>query len=558
MSTPFSKVILYKVPALSPTYRDTYNFANTTARDVFFLTKSPKLLSPSQVTRITNNQIKVPYPTDVVREYNYMSIQNQRRDDTTSTGPGDRIYYCFITNAEYISDLCTLITFEVDVIQTFYLEAEFGNSFVERTHTDTDVLFDNREPEPFGVQDYTVDQQIIHTIFTYIVIGIAAGTTISIDGGSTTHVCESNEYLGNRVYSGSEFWIFDMTVSADVLKLENIIDYLVNDGKIEAITDFFVVPTCAYAGTTGARIVLTSMGGSNNFAESAIVPTSSTPVSGYTPVNKKLHNAPFTMLRVISPNGQKMELKFEEFIAHLPTFKERGSWLGGGTAMLQATNYNTTTTYGHFDYMLSLNEFPKCSYASDSYAQWNAQKAGAEVASTATNVLGNLISTALLALASGYTGGATSGAMVANAATTLSAIHMGSQFVKDMGGMVADGIEASKKPNVVYNTSIGSGLIISQNFLGWIFERISLSEPEAKQIDDYFTMFGYAYNKIMNVKNHIINSARPKFCYIKTKGMSVQGNFPSEYKMTINDIFDNGITFWKSSATVGDYSNNAV
>ena len=80
--------------------------------------------------------------------------------------------------------------------------------------------------------------------------------------------------------------------------------------------------------------------------------------------------------------------------------------------------------------------------------------------------------------------------------------------------------------------------------------------PEiAKTIDNYFTMFGYKVNtlKIPNVRN------RPHWTYIKTRGCNIKGSMPVDDIATIEDIVDNGITFWRNINEVGDYSlDNSV
>ena len=72
-------------------------------------------------------------------------------------------------------------------------------------------------------------------------------------------------------------------------------------------------------------------------------------------------------------------------------------------------------------------------------------------------------------------------------------------------------------------------------------------------------MFGYACNRIANpfnsVKNVITGSGSLNQCYIKTTGcITVEGNCPAEYMRRIEDIFDKGITWWKSGDVIGTYN----
>ena len=77
-----------------------------------------------------------------------------------------------------------------------------------------------------------------------------------------------------------------------------------------------------------------------------------------------------------------------------------------------------------------------------------------------------------------------------------------------------------------------------------------IKKHQAKIIDDFFTMFGYQTNsvKVPNI------SSRPYFNYVQTKGVNIVGSIPNDDMRILKAMFDNGVTLWKSTATVGDYS----
>ena len=90
----------------------------------------------------------------------------------------------------------------------------------------------------------------------------------------------------------------------------------------------------------------------------------------------------------------------------------------------------------------------------------------------------------------------------------------------------------------------------------------------ANTYDDFFTQFGYAVNKIKVPYIMQANSRtlRPQWNYVKTRNCIVKPNdvSSSTYGMNadvvkaIQDIFNNGITFWMNHQNVGMYnlSNN--
>lgn len=83
----------------------------------------------------------------------------------------------------------------------------------------------------------------------------------------------------------------------------------------------------------------------------------------------------------------------------------------------------------------------------------------------------------------------------------------------------------------------------------------SVRAREAESIDNFFTMYGYTCDKVQVPNRH----ARPKFTYVKTQGCRIKpknNGVPAKYMDMICSIYNSGITFWDSSATVGDYSVN--
>jgi hypothetical protein len=77
-----------------------------------------------------------------------------------------------------------------------------------------------------------------------------------------------------------------------------------------------------------------------------------------------------------------------------------------------------------------------------------------------------------------------------------------------------------------------------------------ITKNYASMIDDYFTMYGYA---VRNTLTPNMN-ARANFTYVKTKGCIVHCNCPAEDARAIEEMFDNGIRFWKNHNNIGNYN----
>ncbi len=65
-------------------------------------------------------------------------------------------------------------------------------------------------------------------------------------------------------------------------------------------------------------------------------------------------------------------------------------------------------------------------------------------------------------------------------------------------------------------------------------------------------MYGYSCNKV-KVPNI---SSRPSWNYVKTVGCNITGSVPTSTISKIKEIFDNGVTFWKDTAAVCDYTQD--
>lgn len=91
--------------------------------------------------------------------------------------------------------------------------------------------------------------------------------------------------------------------------------------------------------------------------------------------------------------------------------------------------------------------------------------------------------------------------------------------------------------------------------LGIYASNVEASAEDAKRIDDFFTRFGYAQNKIMKPNP----TARTYFTYIQTgddcytnkygAAGTTQGSANAKQISEINDILKKGVTFWSKTIT---------
>ena len=95
--------------------------------------------------------------------------------------------------------------------------------------------------------------------------------------------------------------------------------------------------------------------------------------------------------------------------------------------------------------------------------------------------------------------------------------------------------------------------------MGYYFYDMGLEYDKAVMIDNYFTMFGYAVRqtKVPNVRQAGV-TLRPHWNYIQTEACIIHPatgkGLPSDDEEKIQEIYNNGITFWTNANEVGDYS----
>lgn len=116
--------IIKNVPFLS-NYQNVIQFSNSTEQQKYFESLS-NMYFPSLTYVRTTGKLKIAKPREEVMQYNYMMYAN--------TNFSNKIFYAFILNVEYVNPNTSLITFAIDVWQTYQFELDFRESFVEREH----------------------------------------------------------------------------------------------------------------------------------------------------------------------------------------------------------------------------------------------------------------------------------------------------------------------------------------------------------------------------------------------------------------------------------------
>lgn len=518
---PDSLIFLYSGIPLDPSYKNTLWFDTQVDQSNFFHhTTDPEqdsylkaVFQRQYYTRVNRGQIKVKICADRIYDCNYLSFEN--------LSYGSKWFYAFITSIEWVNNEVSLITFEIDVMQTYMFDAELKQCFVEREHTATDIIGRERIEEDLNCgTEYEVSNTVIN--FQYQPDSEFSLMSENWVTGQTPDASKKANLFCALDASGMQG--SDATILADI---QAKLDHLGG----ESIVAMYQLPHQMLSGTSPT--VFTATHG----PISAIPPS----FDGYVPKNNKLYNAPYNYLYITNNQGGVLELRPELFATPSSvTFEAKGSALPVPQVMLTPNAYEGLTP--NYQHSLMLDGYPTIPTVSDAYKYYVSQHEESDALRVAVNGVATALSVGL-AVASG------------NPAVVGAGIVSGSVSVAQTAGSIIGGyIEAGVAPNSLRNLTNSDSIRLGHSRYMYSAYRVTIQRDYAEAIDNYFTMYGYACRKV-KVPNR---NVRPHFTYTKTVGCTIIGKMPADDAVAMQNIYDKGITFWKYASEVGDYSvNNA-
>ena len=352
----------------------------------------------------------------------------------------------------------------------------------------------------------------------------------------TTDDFTRNGVKHSGIYQGLYFYYFE-----DIGQLNNLLNELIEQGKdcVESIT--LIPKFCRQNNNpSGAGLLLgSSSPASHTFEWSTKI--NERGFDEYPVRNNKLYTSPFFNIVVTNHNGEEAVYNVEDFYNNSRSDNQRTfSFTMKGDVSVNPS----VTLYPHhykgiadnYDCGISISGFPQCSVNSDTFRLWLAKNQFGLATDTLKNV-GMIAGGIGMTLATGGVGA------VAGAGTFLSGVN---GILSTMNTTY----QASREPNKTNTGSAKKNLLtaIKKNKFD-IYYR-SIKREYAEMVDDFFTMYGYQTNrlKVPNV------SSRPFFNYVQTIDCNIVGGIPSDDMERLKNVYNNGVTLWKHTATVGDYS----
>lgn len=517
---PNTVIRILKNCPLDNTYQHTI-FMGTESGQVDYFKKLTKYtLDKQSYQRVQKGKMRVAINAENLYDCNYLMFQN--------SSFGMKWFYAFIKSVEYVNNVTSEIEFEIDVMQTWFFEHAIQPCFVEREHTMDDTVGANTVPENLEFGEYVADDFDGTGILGPTSIVIAA--TFRQDGLNLTDA-DGRVYAG--IYSGVYFNVFPYT-SEGVRNASALISLASVKGKDDGIVSVFLIPTAMITepGGTGA---LSSLGEPPKNYEISKTKQLST-IGGYTPKNKKLFIYPYNFLYVTNLQGTAVAYQYEYFTGDMCTFGLTGDFTCNPGVILYPTNYKGVPA--NYDEKISMNGWPQCTYNTDVFKAWLAQNSASVGVSTVGGAMGSI--------AGGVMGAALASTPIGAVAAVVGA---GIGVATSIAGTLAQVYEKSIMPRQSHG-SLGGTTLAATGLLDFAFMHKHIKPEFASIIDNYFSMYGYATHKV-KIPNR---AGRPHWNFVKTKGAILKGSVPADDMNKLVNIYDNGITFWRSGDNIGNYA----
>lgn len=573
-----TSVYLCENVPLDNDYKDTIYFDSELSQSIYFKGKATHVYEAQMSYQRVNHRVLDPYGrpnprvphscrVDVVMDRiancNYMFFYNR------IDGMKEKVYYCFIEQINYINPNCSEIIYSIDVLQTYLFDVTINDSYVVREHCkDLQEDLGNIADEGFTVDDY-VNRQTSGDITPFdnskINIRIIIGKYV--DGFKSDIL--KGMYHDNVILSGQLFGcgVIDYNES----NLDELIRKVSFDLKIMNESDVNIVAIVQYFNFDDYN--------PSDIAQRPYEKAIDTGISAHWSSeykNLKCFKSPFTMYEMRTSDNEILSLKPELFlpfnidetlkVERIVSLTDTQEFLYSpyGYCNLSIVSDASLTGALYYNSIKASTGFT-IPFSTDTYARWYAQNraklATTELIGTALVIAGGVsgASAAFQAAEAGTVleSGIASKTVAAEAESILasSASAMRRGFGQAVGGLgTVAHTEATKtdmrhRGETVHKGSPPTSVASLLGGVGCMFYVMSATDYRMKQIDDFFTRYGYAVNRL---KKPNLDS-RPHWNYVQLRNPNITGSIPVWAMSAIKAIFSSGITLWKNGDEIGNY-----
>lgn len=578
---PATTIRLIKGVNFKGDYKDVILFDSAEKQSSYFMGLAGKNYPANSYQREGKGYVKLSEKFEYACECSYMMFRNANHEN--------RWWYAFVTDVEYINEVTVGIHFSLDIMQSYMFNWTLGDCFVEREHSSTDNVGDNLIKENLFYGPYVYDQKDAitvdgsETVFNYdSEIGMDDMSVVIAYNPSILNIPELvpsvsqflwKENMYNGVYQGINFIVLPFSQKTDnideVVELLDAIFGLVDIATFGGVMSCYMMPT----------IFIPEKNKVNWHNKTRYLSVKRpTHIETYIPKNNKLFTYPYVALNLTNHRTEGADYAFEHFVGSSATIGYEGNLSLNPSCMAFPVGYKgkpMATEEG-----VSIDAYPLATWGADGVTEWisnnlfkSALSIGLAAGTGGASAFGAAYSTAVrdpVGALSSYPGVTREDAIKSiGEGKTLSAKQM-DKYATNMGNSAMWGgasyaavdasigvvSSAATQPGQVHGVS-ASELMFGHVFGLFINPRIkTITKEYAMIIDDYFTKYGYATNEVKtpNLKS------RPKWNYVRLREVQLNNiSCPMNVVREICNVFERGVTFWRSTAVIGDYSaNNSV
>lgn len=525
MFTPNTNLRLLSTP-LESDYSNTLYFANVAAQSAYFTSKTVKIITDFNYIK-KDNSIAINEHIDSLYNCNYVMYQNSNFTN--------KWFYAFIVRMEWLSNNSTRIYLATDVIQTWFFDITYYQSYIDRCHSDTDIVGDNIVPEDFtgagrGGYDQAGSQDLTPNWVTVFATTQPDGTPLPPTD------------LSGIISGTGAAWRHKY----DNATLTTLLNEYVKNGTATAVAKIQQWPTGNHSATF-------------SFAKHPST------INGYSPKNKKLLSGAFISC-YMTMFGQELEFN-PEYITGTNVSAQIVVDDTSGSVGCTITNYGNSNianfslvavipesswAYNQYKNDYNLHSGSNAIYQERMRYQRNLNAANANVGAVqgiASTIAGAIDTANPVTWALGKGRQAISN-VIEGAQQTYNQGAIAGWYEKGVDEISQDLATITESYNAPATGSVAtSNIYIAGNKTALSYGYKVPPRDIIKRCDDYLTVYGYKQSTYKVPNLH----ARLNWTYIRTLGLRASGNFPDEDMDLIKRIFDKGIFFWSSTAVFGNF-----
>lgn len=606
MAAPYNAAADLFCSKLDPSGLYSLKFVTDSVRDTHF-DGAVLVALGSDFTYIRKNGIlKVGYNADYLDNLgvNYCRYKNPEF--------ADQYIYAFITEIEYLAPNVSALHLSTDSFMTYQNDIALTEQYIARKTVDATedraIQYGYSMPEPITAGNYKLTECKRITFDTAVDfltdfrIGIIC-KPFNLVGNSEWQLANETTDPNYQVKADLNGWCAhflngyptggNIFVANTVGEL-NIVSDLVNALGSEIIATFWIHNSESDGITFRDRLVTFYVNDVTSKIEKKDIQfhtidtlrvksldfsgndwgNTGTTIDGYEPANKKCFNYPYNYLQASDSNGTNIAYRYEDFISGDPVFVCKFIANTNNAIVVVPNNYMGTS--GNLDHAIVVEGFPQIPYMSDLYMSYlgthsaqtsiaryqrymdygkslfNIGQANYHAMSGAANTLFDSVAAAK----SNDTGAMISQGR-ANTGQIESTMKSLGNSVVGLGHSIDKSISAaaqaadSRQIDVVNASSPSTRATMGK--LGVIFYHKYLCAHDIERIDQYFSRYGYSWEKIEAFDfDHCTD-----YEYIKTIGCNIEGTIPLADKQKLNTLFDTGITFWHDPARYGVFADSS-